>query len=1128
MTHHSVVKYHFRPLMIASAVGFICQNTLAQSTPSINDTPFANRPLHLQSESKTTSAGGVKPNVMLFLDDSGSMLENANTGSYRIPELWNTYLGNCTYNQNNLLISRNLLPGNGQQTNPSMGRCLYYYNADIIYYRNKGLPPGPKSFLRPAAQVRMDANINAINEVLTKTGDSVNWHLLTLWGSEFRYLNGGFYNFDNIGKASVGLSAEDARKLVNNMSPIAGTPATERYLKAANVLDHQIKYRCQKNYIVFMSDGEANGGGFPWPGGVYGTQPRWWSQHDSSGPNSGDPGKGVSVFSSKLYNMDMRVGGTDVEGGSWDDPKYPKQNIETITIGYGNGLTPQGRNYLKNAAQPSEGAYFANNASELADAFLKALAKVQTQTPAEAKETSSISTPSVTGSSVADLAAFLTLDTGKWSSELKFYKFSTSGSTAGELLRDGSNNLAPPVPAIYADRRVLVNNGTQKYWLNESDAKKEDFAILSDKEFKDGFVPWLMRSNKTDEQIELDVAGVTPRTVKKYRKRSAQADDPSRQMGDVLDAPTIALGKDQDNRQEFVITAANDGMLYVFQSTRDPARPYGLKLNYLPAGMQRESADDSITVGKAIHAIAEEGYGKDNVNYPHLYLHNGGLTWGLTAETNGLNQQYVVLATMGQGGRGAYGLTIGGKKRLDRNGNTPAGMNAPESDWLNEVPLWETEKGVSNTLGYTVSKGTMAQVATRWNNGEAVRNDGVHYYAFVANGYKAKNAAVSYESPTLYIYDMLGQEFGTDTTRTSGNISNGNTPGKRIKKISVGGAEGALSSPTVVDVDFDGVIDIAYAGDQFGNLYRFDFRSDPSGWKVNKMYTGIPTQPITSAPAVYRKDGNKYVVIFGTGSDIFEDDRKDMNQQMIMGIHDDLTQDPVNLLSNDSRIAQQAFTSDNKIRKIEVNNFDPKTHSAWRINLEPGAISTSDGRTVASEKVVSKPQMLLSTAYITSRIYEYKETATALPSGATRGNTCFEENSKVETGGTSWLMSIDVRTGAAPTYSSGTVFKGGAENTAGKNLNSISSQGAMIDANKVAPDIDSRLPNGDHDDGKASSLTPPGEKGTPPRNDCLAKDAKPNIVVANDSKTALQDNPLDGKRCGDPSLFRASEREIQL
>jgi len=40
--------------------------------------------------------------------------------------------------------------------------------------------------------------------------------------------------------------------------------------------------------------------------------------------------------------------------------------------------------------------------------------------------------------------------------------------------------------------------------------KKKILPSLSDKEFKDGFVPWLMRSNKTDEQIELDVAGVTP------------------------------------------------------------------------------------------------------------------------------------------------------------------------------------------------------------------------------------------------------------------------------------------------------------------------------------------------------------------------------------------------------------------------------------------------------------------------------------------------------------------------------------------------------------------------------------------------------------------------------------------
>lgn len=1124
MTHHSATKHHcFRPLIIASAVGFICQNALAQSTPTISDTPFANRPLHLRSESKILSTGGVKPNVLLFLDDSGSMLEDATYGNYTYNGVrWNRFAGNCHHSDGNLRIANNLLPGGGQQTDPRIARCFYYWNSESVFYKNK--PIGPKVFIRPGSQVRMDANINAINEILTKTGDTVNWHLLTLWGSEFRRYYNGQYRHGHEGQGTVNLSAELMRDFINYMSPIAGTPATDRYLIAASIIEHQIKYRCQKNYIVFMSDGDANGPNFSWPGGVYGGPPSWWGVDPRDGINSGLNGRGVSVFSKRLYDLDLRPGGTDIEGGDWNDPKYPKQNIETITIGYNTGLTETGRNYLINAAQPEGNYYFANNAAELADAFLKALSKVQTQTAEGAKETASVSTPSVSGSGVADLAAFLTLDTGKWSSELKFYKFSSEG----ELLRDGQGKLMPPVPAIYSERKILVNNGIQRYWLDTSDAKKEDFAIASDKEFKDGFVPWLMRSAQTDEQIETNVANVTPRTVKKYRKRSEQATDPARQMGDVLDAPTIALGKDEDNRQEFVITAANDGMLYIFKSTRNPSNPYGLKLNYLPAGMQRESADESITVGKAIRGIAEEGYGKDNVNHPHLYLHNGGLFWSLTPKTNDLNQQYVVLATMGQGARGAYGLTIGGKKRSARSSNTPAGMHTPESDWLKEVPLWETEKGTNNLLGYTVSTGTIAPVATRWNNGEAVRNSGVHYYAFVANGYKAKNSALSYEAPTLYIYDMLGQELGTDTTKTSGSINNGNTPGQLIRKISVGGSKGALSSPTVVDTNFDGVIDVAYAGDQFGNLYRFDFRSAPSGWKVNKMYTGNPMQPITSAPAVYRKGDNKYVVVFGTGSDIFEDDRKDMNQQIIMGIHDDLTQAPVNLTSNDSRIAQQAFTGDNKTRKIEMNNFDPKTHLAWRINLEPGSTVASEGKTITSEKVVSKPQMLLSTAYITSRIYEYKETNATLPSGATRGNTCFDEKSEIKTGGTSWLMSIDVRTGTAPTYDSGTVFKGETKNTAAKNLGVISSQSAIIDTAHAAPNIEGRKVNGDIDIGESPEILDKDAKPTPPRNDCLPKNAKPSSFNTGAGENPIQENLLDGRRCGDPSLFRASEREIQL
>ena len=62
-----------RPLLLVSAVGFACQKLAIAQTYTAQDTPFAPRPLHLQNTSTSTGAVGVKPNVMFFIDDSGSM-----------------------------------------------------------------------------------------------------------------------------------------------------------------------------------------------------------------------------------------------------------------------------------------------------------------------------------------------------------------------------------------------------------------------------------------------------------------------------------------------------------------------------------------------------------------------------------------------------------------------------------------------------------------------------------------------------------------------------------------------------------------------------------------------------------------------------------------------------------------------------------------------------------------------------------------------------------------------------------------------------------------------------------------------------------------------------------------------
>ncbi|WP_396268603.1 pilus assembly protein, partial [Ideonella sp.] len=58
-----------------------------------------------------------------------------------------------------------------------------------------------------------------------------------------------------------------------------------------------------------------------------------------------------------------------------------------------------------------------------------------------------------------------------------------------------------------------------------------------------------------------------------------------------------------------------------------------------------------------------------------------------------------------------------------------------------------------------------------------------------------------------------------------------------------------LSTPTPVDVDGDGRIDLAYAGDLQGNLWRFDIRN-PGAASVTRLFKTEAQQPITQAPFV--------------------------------------------------------------------------------------------------------------------------------------------------------------------------------------------------------------------------------------------------------------------------------------
>jgi len=109
-----------------------------------------------------------------------------------------------------------------------------------------------------------------------------------------------------------------------------------------------------------------------------------------------------------------------------------------------------------------------------------------------------------------------------------------------------------------------------------------------------------------------------------------------------------------------------------------------------------------------------------------------------------------------------------------------------------------------------------------------------------------------------------------------------------------------LSSPTPIDVDFDGKVDYVFAGDLKGNMWKFDLTdADENNWDVAYKSGGIPKplfhtvspegqdQPITTkADVMDWCTTHGYMVVFGTGKWMGEFDFESTITQSIYGIWD--------------------------------------------------------------------------------------------------------------------------------------------------------------------------------------------------------------------------------------------------
>ncbi|HEZ1443847.1 TPA: pilus assembly/adherence protein PilC, partial [Neisseria meningitidis] len=387
----------------------------------------------------------------------------------------------------------------------------------------------------------------------------------------------------------------------------------------------------------------------------------------------------------------------------------------------------------------------------------------------------------------------------------------------------------------------------------------------------------------------------------RYRIRD-NGNNNNRNLGDIVNSPIVAVG-------EYLATSANDGMVHIFKKNGGgDDRNYNLKLSYIPGTMPRkdiESKDSNLA--KELRAFAEKGYVGDR------YGVDGGFVLR-QVEWKGQNRVFM-FGAMGFGGRGAYALDL-----------TKADSNNPTAVSLFDV---KNDKNSNNgvQLGYTVGTPQIGKT-----------HDG-KYAAFLASGYATKEITSNDNKTALYVYDLESN-------------------GTLIKKIEVPGGKGGLSSPTLVDKDLDGTVDIAYAGDRGGKMYRFDLSGQsPDQWTVRPIFEG--TKPITSAPAISQlKD--KRVVIFGTGSDLSEEDVLSTDEQHIYGIFDDdtATTGSVNFSGLGGGLLEQELKQEGKTLFLtDYKRSDGSGDKGWVVKLKDG------------QRVTVKPTVVLRTAFVTIHKY---------------------------------------------------------------------------------------------------------------------------------------------------------------
>ncbi|WLH00430.1 pilus assembly protein [Pseudomonas beijingensis] len=804
------------------------------------------------SDSPLLSAAAVTPNVMLLIDDSGSMNNIIWAAGFDpTATQTRTYACNASNNCNdryeldlddsNILLLGLLRGGCSSGWygfyRPSLGRiCLRLpdpvgngdtrYTGRYLAYLVTLANGSSRDFT--TGSIPTDYRINVARDVsndLVANNRALRIGLATFNPPNFSNSGPGGYiarAISDLSPVSGSVTQTQANSnysallnAINGLGAVANTPLAESYYEVTRYFrgmapyyngtpatyTSPIQYRCQKNFGVVITDGLPTfDRTFPSndPLGLA-RLPNWDGISSNDGNNLSGDAEGDTLYLDDIakfaFDVDMRSTGTDATGKSWNATDFPRQYLNTYTVGF--AVTNQ---MLSDAARYGAGKYYPASDSEgLNSALSSALSDITSKAGSGGGGTTNAATLSSTSSYYQT-----TYDPKDWRGTIRAFGFTTAGTVNTAAVQWTTDTAIVPgaTPPIYQSWNTATNVPVTLAYGNFSPAQQTSLSQnLPTGITGNDLVEWSKGVNKTG-----------------LKARSAL-------LGDIINSPLVlASPNDQTaadllndtsystylttkatNMSTSLVVNGNDGFFSVINSANGTRRYAYMPSNVLPS--LQDIADTNYINGVSHKFLVDGQVGVFDVQ--------SGSAW----------------KTVALGGTGAGGKTFFAVQLFDA-----AAGNAFRALWEIRAPTVASTANVFNDLGYAYARPEVARLADgRWA-------------AFIANGYGSSSGVAA-----LYVVDIRD--------------------GSLIRKIVINSSEtdNGLSS-VKLRVNSQNVVQAAYGGDLKGRMWKFDLSgTSPTTWGLafagQPLFTapGGATQPITVQPLLADNPQGGTQVFFGTG-----------------------------------------------------------------------------------------------------------------------------------------------------------------------------------------------------------------------------------------------------------------------